>query len=130
MADIKRNDIGYFIRNTRYMIAIGRSMGAQVILATDPVSPELRPQGLYAREVPRHNEGIRRLAKENGVLLADIAESLRDRGELFMTGRLGKHLNQRGEQWKSDWFARYFTERKLLPMAELARSTQKEGSRP
>ncbi|MDX8407621.1 MAG: hypothetical protein R8L58_04470, partial [Mariprofundaceae bacterium] len=47
-----------------------------MVLATDPVAPGISTKGIYGQEVPKHNEGIRKLAAQEQVLLADLDKPL------------------------------------------------------
>ena len=107
--DVSRNDSRYFERNLRYMIAIARAMGADVLLASSAVEERLdwtRELGL-ARGVAEHNAVNRRIAAEEGVPFFDFAAQMPTDSEHMPDGM---HVSQRGSDRKRDLYFRYLVE--------------------
>jgi hypothetical protein len=108
-AAVARNDSRYFERNLRYMIAIARAMGADVLLATSPVAERLdwtSEIGL-ARAVAEHNALNRRVAADEGVAFYDFAALMPTDPEHMPDGM---HVSQLGSDLKRDLYFRHLVE--------------------
>jgi len=92
----------YFERNTRSMVAIARSLGAGVVLATMAVSPEL--DRIPRRTVAEHNAVLAAVAERDGVPLFDFAAVMATGPEHMPDGR---HVSQAGSDLKADLFHQF-----------------------
>lgn len=89
----------YFERNTRFMIAVARSLGADVVLATMAVSRDL--DRIPRRAVAEHNAVLAAVAARDGVRLFDFAAVMAtDAGHMPD----GRHVSQAGSDLKADLF--------------------------
>jgi len=110
IAYLDRNSPEYFERNTRYMVAICRSMGAQILLATEAYSAKAGKTRNLA--MPEHNGLLARIAKEEQVIFYDFdKEMLKDK--LHMPD--GRHVSQVGSDLKRDLFFGYFIKQDIIP---------------
>ncbi len=89
----------FFERNTRSMIAVARSLGAEVLLATVAVSPDL--DRIPRRAVAEHNAVLAEVAARDGVQLFDFAAVMATGPEHMPDGR---HVSQEGSDLKADLF--------------------------
>ncbi len=94
----ERNDARYFERNTRYMIALAREMGAQVLLATAPTGEQA---GDFYELVPEHNALTRKIALEEGVAFFDYAAVMATDTHHMPDGI---HVSQAGSDLKRDLY--------------------------
>jgi lysophospholipase L1-like esterase len=112
-ATVARNGPRYFERNLRYVIAIARAMGAEVLLASSPVAERLdwaTELGL-AGAVAEHNAVNRRVASEQGVPFYDFAAQMPTDPEHMPDGI---HVSQLGSDLKRDLYFRYFVESRVV----------------
>ena len=64
------NGTEYFERNTRYMIAVCKSMRAQVLLVSEAYSD--RVGGARRMAMPQHNRLLSKIANEEGAFYYDF----------------------------------------------------------
>lgn len=102
---LAENTPRYFERNTRSMIALARSFGAEAALATCPVTDAAADFRLAA--VPEHNALLRRLAEEEGTLFFDFAAKMTKDAEHMPDGR---HVSQKGSDLKRDLYFRWLVD--------------------
>jgi lysophospholipase L1-like esterase len=100
----ERNDARYFERNTRYMIALAREMGARVLLATAPTGGQA---GDFHELVPEHNALTRAIATEEGVAFFDYAAVMVTDARHMPDGI---HVSQAGSDLKRDLYFDYLIE--------------------
>ncbi len=105
LANLEHSPTRIFARNTRSMIAVARSFGADVVLATMAVAPDWDP--LPCRAVAEHNRVLAGVAASTGVELFDFA-AVMDTGPEAMPD--GRHVSQVGSDLKADVFASYLLE--------------------
>lgn len=108
---LEKNGTQYFERNTRFMIAVCRSIGSQVVLVTEAYSKEAKRMRLMA--MPEHNKVLRGIAEEEGLLFFDFYEEMTKEKRYMPDGR---HLNQAGSDLKADLFLSFFTSNNILPI--------------
>ena len=106
---IARNDTHYFERNLRSMIAIARSMRAEVLLATSPVADRLEwtSELRLADAVAEHNAVNQRVAAAERVPCYDFAREMPTDPDLMPDGM---HVSQQGSDRKRDLYFRYLVE--------------------
>ncbi|MDY6992304.1 MAG: SGNH/GDSL hydrolase family protein [Pseudomonadota bacterium] len=107
---LTHNDSRYFERNTRYMIAIARSMGAQVLLLTEAYTDK----AAQARQIamPEHNRLLAEIAQSEQVLFYDFYnDMIKDTAHMPD----GRHVNQRGSDKKRDLLVHYFIQENIVP---------------
>jgi len=102
--NIARNDARYFARNTKFMVALAREMGAEVVLATAPTTSEAGVVDATTRE---HNVITRELAEELGTRFYDLAAEMNLDEEHLPDG---VHVSQQGSDLKRDLYFRYLTD--------------------
>lgn len=100
---LQTNGTGYFERNTRYMIAVAREMGAEVMLATVPVTTRVKK--IREQAVPEHNALLERIAQETGCLFYDFAAEMPKDDQHLPDGR---HVNQLGSDTKRNLYFNHF----------------------
>lgn len=96
---LSENSTVYLERNTRFMIAVCRAMGARVLLATEAYSQDGGKMRLLA--MPEHNALIARIADEEQVWFYDFNEEMAKDARHMPDGR---HVNQEGSDLKADLF--------------------------
>ena len=106
---LSTNGTEYFERNTRYMIAVCRAMGAHVLLATEAYSKDAKSARLMA--MPEHNAVVSMIAKEENVIFYDFNEEMLKEKKYMPDGR---HLNQAGSDLKADLFYTFFIRNNIL----------------
>lgn len=105
-----------FRRNLRSLIVAIRTGGGTPVLATLPYDP-VRGRGLphYREGIDEHNAILRDLARENQILLVDLAESAREHPETLQPFFVDLvHLSEPGNRLKAEAIARALTESGLL----------------
>lgn len=103
------NGTEFFERNTRYMIAVCRAMGARVLLVTEAYSKDAKRARLMA--MPEHNAAIYNIAKKENTLFYDF------HGEMIKEKKYmpdGRHLNQEGSDMKADLFYSFFIQNNII----------------
>ena len=116
---LSTNGTEYFERNTRYMIAVCRAMGARVLLATEAYSEDAKPARLMA--MPEHNAVVSMIAKDENVLFYDFHEEMLKEKKYMPDGR---HLNQAGSDLKADLFYSFFIQNNILQTLKQEQVTQ------
>jgi lysophospholipase L1-like esterase len=109
----------YYRRNLESTIAIARSRGIAVVLATFAYSPQFADEprvasAEYRSAYAETNDVTRAVAREQGVHLFDFAERFPQDRKYFADGR---HVNVEGAALKADLFARFLIENGLVPPA-------------
>jgi lysophospholipase L1-like esterase len=104
-----RNDGRYFERNTRYMIALAKQMGARIVLATTPFTE--RVWEVQQRLTLEHGEIVRRVAKLEDVAFYDFAAEMPADDEHLPDG---VHASQLGSDVKRDLFFDYLVRSGLV----------------
>ncbi len=104
----ERNDARYFERNTRYMIALAREMGARVLLATAPTGERA---GDFHALVPEHNALTRSIASEAGAAFFDYAAAMATDAHHMPDGI---HVSQAGSDLKRDLYFEHLVESGLV----------------
>lgn len=107
---VRENDARFFERNTRYMIAVCRSMGAAVLLASEVYTERAGKARLLA--MPEHNAILARLAQSEKVAFFDFHTQMKKDDEHVPDGR---RVSQVGSDLKADLFFRYFRDHELIP---------------
>lgn len=104
------NSAKYFERNTRYAVAICKSMGAKVLLSTEAYTEKADK----ARNIAmlEHNNLLSKIAKEEGVLFYDFYNDM-IKDDVHMPD--GKHVNQVGSDLKADLFYSFFVKQNIIP---------------
>jgi len=108
--NLEKNGTKYFERNTRYMISICKTMGAEALLATEPVSPDAGI--IHYTATPVHNDLSRIIAEQEGVLFYDYASEMA-KDVLHLPD--GRHVSQIGSDLKRDLFFSYFVKNRIIP---------------
>jgi lysophospholipase L1-like esterase len=109
LGNSKENTAAYFERNTRFMVAICRSIGARVVLATEPWTEKAdKPRKLL---MPEHNAILKRIASEEGLACFDFAAAM-PQDSRYMPD--GIHVTEEGGRLKAELFFKYFTNAKLI----------------
>jgi lysophospholipase L1-like esterase len=103
------NDTRYFERNTRYMIAICKSLGAKVLLSTEAYTEKAGEERILA--MPEHNRLLSKIAKEEGVLFYDFYHDM-IKDDMHMPD--GRHVSQKGSDLKADLFYSFFIKQKVI----------------
>lgn len=111
---LTQNSPKYFERNTRYMLAICRSLGSQVLLATEAYDPQ-KAKSAWNVAMPQHNALLARIAEEEHVLFYDFANEMSS-DDGYMGDEF--HVNQRGSDLKRDLFFQYFVEHRIIPQLQ------------
>lgn len=111
---LTQNSPKYFERNTRYMISICRSMGSQVLLASEVHDPQ-KADSAWNIAIPQHNALLARIAEEEHVLFYDFANEM-STDDSYMGDEF--HVNQRGSDLKRDLFFQYFVENGIIPQLQ------------
>lgn len=109
--NLRRNDTRYFERNTRFMIAISRSLGAKVLLVDNIVLESWT--GSYRIAVPEHNAVLKRLAAEEGTYFYEFSREPLDHPE---AAEIGKQLNREESELKAELFFEELVRTGLIPM--------------
>lgn len=104
----ERNDARYFERNTRYMIALAREMGARVLLATAPTGAQA---GNFHKLVPEHNALTQAIAKDEDTAFFDYAAVMATDDHHMPDGI---HVSQAGSDLKRDLYFDYLIESGLV----------------
>jgi len=107
---VHTNGPEYFERNTRYMIALAREMGAEVMLATAAITPRAGEDRRVC--VPQHNAILAKIAAEKKVRFYDFAAEMPKDAEHMPDGR---HVSQVGSDRKRDLFFRHFVREGVIP---------------
>lgn len=100
--NVMRNDARFFRRNSELMVSVAREMGARVLLATPPFTPEFNE--VFARATREHGVILRDIAREKGTLFYDLAADMKKDDEHFPDGI---HVSQKGSDLKRDLYFRY-----------------------
>lgn len=92
----------YFRRNLKMLAALCQSMEAMPVFVNEPLNPAKESgQTVYASEVAkvviRHNEIMKEVAQEKGILYVDVFSQMRD-PKLFLDA---VHMNQSGMALKT-----------------------------
>jgi lysophospholipase L1-like esterase len=108
-ANLSSNGPQYFIRNTRYMIAFGKEMGAEVVLATVPFTEKTAE----ARAVgtSEHNRLLLQLGEQLGIPVYDFAAAM-----VLDDAHLpdGVHVSQLGSDLKRDLYFDYLVQEDVI----------------
>jgi lysophospholipase L1-like esterase len=107
---LEQNGTKYFARNTRYMIAICRAIGSQVLLVTEPYTKKAGESRNIA--MPDHNALLAKIARDENVLFYDFAQEM-IKDDAHMPD--GRHMSQIGSDLKSDLFFQYFVNDEIIP---------------
>lgn len=107
---LRANPPDYFVRNTKYMIALARAMGAKVVLVTAPIAP----RASLARQLamPEHNRLLRQIAAAERVRLFDLDAAMTKDDEHMPDGI---HVSQAGSDLKCELLFHYFVGEELVP---------------
>lgn len=105
------NSPKYFERNTRYMIAICRALGAQVVLASEPYTEKAGEERFLA--MPEHNALLAKIAHDENIRFFDFYREMVKNDDYMPDGR---HMSQLGSDLKCELFYKYFTENINIPM--------------
>lgn len=104
------NSTEYFERNTRYMVALCKSMGAKVLLSTEAYTERAgKPRNMA---MPEHNNVLSNIAKEEGVLFYDFYNDM-IKDDLHMPD--GRHVSRKGSDVKADLFYSFFVKQNIIP---------------
>jgi lysophospholipase L1-like esterase len=128
---LRTNPPIYYRRNLENLVALARSRGIEVVLATFAILPGQQPAqhsswhtSEYFRSIGEANEIVRQIADTMGVHLFDFAETFPQDRRLFQTyERAGRthwnayHLNEEGADLKAKQFAEFVAENVLGPSA-------------
>jgi len=107
----------YFERNLNHLVALAKSRGVSVVLATFAYSPHFKnaPQA-SSREfrygIEEHNRLIGKIATEQQVVLFPFADRFPRNCKYYIDGR---HVNVRGSRLNARLFAQYLEENQLIP---------------
>jgi len=104
------NSAKYFERNTKYMVAICKSMGTKVLLATEAYTDKADKARNIA--MPEHNNLLSKIAKEEGVLFYDFYNDM-IKDDVYMPD--GRHVSQVGSNLKADLFYSFFVKQTIIP---------------
>jgi lysophospholipase L1-like esterase len=104
----EHNDARYFERNTRYMIALAREMGARVLLATAPTSERA---GAFHTLVSEHNALTLAIATEEDTAFFDYAAVMATADQHMPDGI---HVSQVGSDLKRDLYFDHLIESGLV----------------
>jgi lysophospholipase L1-like esterase len=107
---LNENSTEYFERNTRYMIAVCKSMGAEILLTTEAYSEKAGDERNLA--MPEHNQCLADIATEAGVLYYDFESDMKH-DDMYMPD--GRHVSQEGSDLKADLFFSFFVDRNIIP---------------
>jgi len=99
--DVFEYDAEYTIRNLTSIINNAKSRGTIPVLAT--VTPAYGHYGFISADAPELNSRIKQLAKEQGLLVADLADVFGDRQDLLLRDNL--HPNEEGTELMAITFA-------------------------
>jgi len=107
---LSTNGTKYFERNTRYMIALCRSMGAKVLISTEAYTEKAGDaRSMAARQ---HNRLLAKIATEEGVLFYDFySDMIKD--DLHIPD--GRHVSQIGSEVKAKLFYAFFIHHGIIP---------------
>ncbi len=109
-SSLDTNSAQYFERNTQYMVAICKSMGAKVLLATEAYTETSGKARTTA--MPEHNQILSEIAQEEGVLFYDFhADMTKDSAHMPD----GRHVNQAGSDLKADLFHAFLLKENVIP---------------
>lgn len=107
----------YFEINLRNMIAIAREQGIDVLLSTWAYSDQFDPATDYTASYHswfgfnQNNEVVKNVGKNKGVPVYDFASEIPKDKEFWADGR---HANERGVKLKSELFANYIYQNKII----------------
>lgn len=105
------NGTEYFERNTRYMIAVCRAMGARVMLSTEPYTRNAGKARVAA--MPQHNDVLAKIATdEREVGFFDFCNEM-TKDDAHMPD--GRHVSQVGSDLKAQLYFNSFIEQNLVP---------------
>ena len=107
--NLPTNGPEYFIRNTRYMIAVARAMDAEVVLASIAFTDSTTPTRRIGTE--QHNRLLPDIASESGVRFYDFASEMIHDADHFPDG---VHVSQRGSDLKRDRYLDYLIREKVI----------------
>lgn len=117
---LERNEPSYFERNVRSLVAVAKSRGVAVVLATFAYSPDFpeeprvtRPE--YRRAIDENNDVLRRVAGSTGAALFDFAHAFPTDRRWYTDGR---HNTVEGARKKATMFADYLEQEGLVPPSE------------
>lgn len=99
--DVFEHDAEYTIRSLTSIINNAKSRGTIPVLAT--VAPAYGHYGFISKDAPELNSRIKQLAKEQGLLVADLAGAFGDRQDLLLRDNL--HPNEEGTELMAITFA-------------------------
>lgn len=111
-----RNGPRFFERNVENLIAVARSRGVGVVLASFAYSPEFPEEPRvtapeYRSALADHNELLQRVAEKTATPFFDFAAVFPDDRRYFSDGR---HNNEEGARLKAELFADYLLRSELL----------------
>jgi lysophospholipase L1-like esterase len=121
--NVRTNSAAYYERNTRFMVAISRSIGARVVLATEPWTQKASP--VRKLLMPEHNAIVKRVAEEEGVDFFDFSEKM-PHDTRYMKD--GVHVNEEGGRLKAELYFKYFTESGLIEGIQKHRASAPHAS--
>lgn len=107
----------YYKRNIENIVAIAKYRGLQVILCTFAYSPLFTNQPAvasseYQSAIEEHNDITRRIAKETGVSLFNLAGVFPADKEYYVDGR---HMTDKGDALRARLVAEYIIKNRLIP---------------
>ena len=103
------NSAKYFERNTKYMVAICKSMGAKVLLATEAYTDKVSKIRNVA--MLEHNNLLSKIAKEEGVLFYDFYNDM-IKDDVYMPD--GRHVSQVGSNLKAELIYSFFVKQNII----------------
>lgn len=116
---LDRNPPVYFERNLRSMVALCRAHGCRPVFVTFVVFPDFPGQPEtsfeYLRAIREHNDVVRRLARQEGVAVYDLAAEFPLERKYFIDGR---HMNEDGARLKAQMIAAFLEREGLVPGKE------------
>lgn len=109
ISNVVTNSAAYFERNTRYMVALCRAMGARVVLATEPYNEKASE----ARKIvmPEHNAILKKIAGQEDVMCFDFSDKMQKDIQYMKDG---VHVNEEGGRLKAELYFKYFRDTKLI----------------